>query len=354
MAVRKLRDRWSVDFHSEGVRYRVRSPANSRAGAMAYEQVLRQRLAHGLKIGEADDGMPKSLTFQEASDQWFSTYVTTNIKPSVQREYRKILVQHLLPRFGRRQLRSLTTLDIEQFKAVHTKRGLQPSTVNNYLIVLSSLFTKARDFRWILTPPRIEWLKVPPQPFDFLSSEESARLLSANLGSRWHDMIFCGLRTGMRVGELLALQWDDLSLQGRVITVSRSLVRGVEGSPKNNRIRHIPMTADLVRMFEQSERRHPYIFGQSDGSPSTLPMATRGLLTACKRAGLRKIGWHVLRHTFASQLSLAGVPLTAIQPLLGHATIQMTMRYSHLQPSAIASFVQVLDGRNGHPVVTPG
>jgi site-specific recombinase XerD len=70
------------------------------------------------------------------------------------------------------------------------------------------------------------------------------------------------------------------------------------------------------------------------------------LWRALKRAGLRLVGWHSLRHTFASQLAMAGAPLKAIQELLGHANIQMTMRYAHLSPEIARDAVQLLDRRS--------
>ena len=67
------------------------------------------------------------------------------------------------------------------------------------------------------------------------------------------------------------------------------------------------------------------------------------LWRACRRAGLRRVGWHILRHTFASHLVMRGVPLKAVQELLGHTTIQMTMRYSHLAPEIGRQAVAVLE-----------
>ena len=68
---------------------------------------------------------------------------------------------------------------------------------------------------------------------------------------------------------------------------------------------------------------------------------------SCRKAGLREIGWHVLRHTFASHLAMRGAPLKAIQELLGHATIQMTMRYAHLAPEVVNETVRLLDAPSG-------
>ena len=80
------------------------------------------------------------------------------------------------------------------------------------------------------------------------------------------------------------------------------------------------------------------------------------LYRACRRAGLRRIGWHVLRHTFASHLAMRGVPMKAIQELLGHTTLEMTMRYAHLSPDVRRDAVSLLDApapdRRGHDLGT--
>ena len=76
--------------------------------------------------------------------------------------------------------------------------------------------------------------------------------------------------------------------------------------------------------------------------------------SACRRAGLRQIGWHVLRHTFASHLVMKGAPLKAVQELLGHATIEMTMRYAHLSPSVRRDAVKLLDDRSWQKLAKTG
>ena len=81
------------------------------------------------------------------------------------------------------------------------------------------------------------------------------------------------------------------------------------------------------------------------GDPLTKGECKHPLWRACKRAGLRRIGWHVLRHTFASHLVMRGAPLKAVQELLGHATIMMTMRYAHLAPEIAREAVKLLDAR---------
>ena len=84
-----------------------------------------------------------------------------------------------------------------------------------------------------------------------------------------------------------------------------------------------------------------------DGATLRVPKTRYVMERSCKKAGLRPVGWHVLRHSFASHLAMRGAPLKAIQELLGHATIQMTMRYAHLSPDVSREAVRLLDRRGG-------
>ena len=345
MPVRKTRGRWHVDINFQGVRYRPRCPENTKASAQAYEAVLRRRLARGESIDNLKDTAREkesSKIFKEAAWQWYKTYVKTNTKPSVQRSYEMTLRVHLVPQFGSRKLDTLTSLDIEEYKAEKLRKGLAPKSVNNHLAILSKLLKDCKSWLWMKSVPQITWLKVPPQPYDFLTHQETRRLLDMNRESSWHDMILCAVRTGMRRGELKALRWKDIDLKRRKITVRRSLVCGVESSPKNNRVRHIPILDDLFGVMTSRSQTSEYVFPGENGGPLLEHKCTQGLHAACRSAGLRLIGWHTLRHTFASQLAAESVPIPAIQTLLGHSTIEMTMRYSHLSSSTLQTTISAL------------
>jgi site-specific recombinase XerD len=96
-----------------------------------------------------------------------------------------------------------------------------------------------------------------------------------------------------------------------------------------------------------------YVFCNADGSPITKDITKWPLWRACRRAGLRKIGWHCLRHTFASHLVMRGVPLKAVQELMGYATIEMTMRYAHLSPDVKRGAVMLLDSSDRRSAQRP-
>lgn len=347
MAVRKFRSSWWVDFQIRHNRYRYRSPENTREGALAYEAFLRQKISRGERIEKkllsAESAQTQPLLYVDFTEKWFETYVVPNNKRSTHRSKRNALDHHLIPFFGVKEIVMINVLAIEEFKALKLKDGLSPKTINNLLSVLRRSLTCAEEWELISKVPRVKWLRVPPPLNRFLSVEESERLLAGAENIFWHAFILCALRTGMRIGEICALDWSDINWERRTITVRRSVVEGVIDTPKNNRTRIIPMTDDLYALFERFRLVSGLIFPGPDGDhmrKSSWPW--KALHRACKHAGLPRMGWHVLRHTFASQLTAQSVPLKATQMLLGHSTIQMTERYAHLAQSSLQSAVMVL------------
>lgn len=115
------------------------------------------------------------------------------------------------------------------------------------------------------------------------------------------------------------------------------------GPPKNNRIRSIPLDADLYEMLYRRRKPTGFVFTNAKGRPLNHSYLTYHLEVLCKRVGLRRITWHALRHTFASHLAMKGVPLNIVQALLGHSTIVMTMRYAHVAPSTMRAAIELLN-----------
>jgi integrase len=198
--------------------------------------------------------------------------------------------------------------------------------------------------------PEIERLKAPKPDFDFFDFDEATRLVNAADGE-WRCMILVALRTGLRQGELLALRWEDVDLQKGLLRVRQSVTRGHVTEPKSGRSRDIPLSDDAVAALKaQRHLRGPLVFCADDGRMLRKEECKHPLWRACKRSGLRRIGWHVLRHTFASHLTMRGVPLKVVQELLGHATMEMTMRYAHLSLNVPREAVRLLDAGRGTQV----
>jgi integrase len=289
-------------------------------------------------------------TFEIFASEWMDTYAKTNNKASTVRSKYNSLRANLVPYFGKKLISQITDFDVEQFKAAQLKRGLSPKSINNELTVLRRCLKSALEWELIARLPRMRELRVAPQRYEVLTKEEADRLIQSAPEPMWREMIICGLNTGMRLGELCALGWEDINLATKTLTVRHSLVEGVMDSPKNNRIRIIPLTDELYQLLIKRSVKKGLVFAHPDGGhlrKSSWPW--KALQRACKAAGLRRIGWHALRHTFASELVRRGAAIRAVQLLMGHATVQMTERYSHLAPSALQETISLLENKDPAP-----
>lgn len=341
MAVRKLKKRWYVDITIDYIRHRIKSPENSKTGAEAYEAVLRHKLARGESIKAASS--QEEQTFGQFAPRWFEEYSIPNNKQSEQRAKRYILHSYLIPFFGKMPLTKITAQHVEQYKA-HMKGRVANKTLNNHLTVFKKCLGAAYEWgAFEGAPPKITWLKTTPPKMDYLTREE-ADLLVVNAEGIVQEMVLMALHTGMRQGEIKGLQWESIDWQNQVITVrhSRNDYSKELDSPKSNRIRHIPMTYDLYQILLRRRKTTGYVFLDADGHAFDDQRLRLRLARVCQKAGLRKIGWHTLRHTFASHLVMSGATLAEVQKLMGHSTITMTMRYAHLAPSALRSAIDLL------------
>ena len=191
------------------------------------------------------------------------------------------------------------------------------------------------------TVPRVKLLKVPPQRFDFLTFEELSRLVEAMKDDPERlALVLLGAEAGLRQGETMALEWGDVDLVAGLLTVRRSSWKGVIGTPKSGRERKVPLTGRLRTALKAIKHlKSELVLCLQDGKP-VYSVGHRG---CGKKAGLRLIGSHVLRHTFCSHLAMRGAARKAIQELVGHSTLTMTLRYMHLAPSALHEAIGLLN-----------
>jgi len=353
MTVRKIQKSWRVDIKHNHVRYRRKSPENSKSGAQAYEALLRQKLARGepLDVAEPDEKQKeREQKFEAFAWKWFDIHVRNNNKHSEISHKKYILRGNLVPFFGKTPIERINTLQVEQYKAKKIGKGLSAKTVNNHLTVLSSCLRTAQDWFDLKKLPKMKKLKAPPPETVFLSHEECVRLL-ANSNGVWREIIFTALKTGLRQGELRALQWEDIDWENKILTVRRSWCEYKKGfvTPKSNRERHIPLTNELYEMLLLRRQATGDIFIDERNQRFDGKTLNQKMIGACKKAGTKEITCHALRHTFASHLAMAGASLKAIQELLGHSNIQTTMRYAHLSSSTLREAVGLLEKVGGVP-----
>jgi integrase len=279
-------------------------------------------------------------TLSQFAEEFLGVYATTNNKPSEIASKKAILQQHLLPMFGKRRLDTLKPVDFEQYKARKLAEELSPKSVNNHLAVLSKLLRVAEEWELIGRAPRVKLLRLVEPEFTFFDFGETERLLGAADDEARPPILFA-LRTGLRQGELRALRPQDVDFAGKKIYVRRAAWRNVIGVPKSWRSRELPLADDAARAIEPLPRGQ-FVFAHPTGRIWHHNELKWRLFRTCKRAGLKPVGWHVLRHTFASHLVMRGVPIKVVQELLGHRDIRMTMRYAHLAPALRKDAVEAL------------
>ncbi len=198
------------------------------------------------------------------------------------------------------------------------------------------------EWEAIKSVPVIKRLKTPPIEFDHLSDNEQKLLLSHAKGI-YYDMILIAMDTGLRISELTVLKWEDINFQNMTLSVNRAKVKRVIGSTKSNKIRHVNLTDRLCKQLVKNKNKRGYMFTDEHGDSINAKRTRRNLYRTCEKAGLRKIGWHTLRHTFASRLASLGAPIISIKELLGHSSIEITMRYAHLSPSDFGNSINLLN-----------
>jgi integrase len=198
-------------------------------------------------------------------------------------------------------------------------------------------------------PCHIRLLKVPRTEMSFHDFEEYERLIEAasTIDPNAHLAVLLGGEAGLRCGEIMALDWDDIDLkrQPAHLVVRRSEWKGHVTTPKGGRSRRLPMTNRLAgALGAHKHLRGSRVLSQPDGVPLSQTVV-RGLVRkAARKAGLSTTGVHVLRHTFCSHLAMRGASVRAVQELAGHKDLSTTQAYMHLSPLALEDAIRLLDG----------
>lgn len=276
-------------------------------------------------------------------------------RPSGQRRALDAVV-HLVAHFSGRALRSLGAADIRGYIDRRRAEGDAPATINRELAVFSSALNYARrEWEWdVPNPVAGRRLREPEGRLRWLTRVEADRLIAAaeagDPQSAGHlpDLIRLALHTGMRKGELLGLEWSRIDLGARLAWLEgeRTKTGRRRSVPLNNAARGV-----LARRAEFRARHcpdSPWVWCHADGSRLTDPK--RSFASALKAAGIADFRFHDLRHTCASWLVSAGVPLPEVASLLGHSTVRMAERYAHLAPERVRAAVEILDmGESARP-----
>ena len=286
-------------------------------------------------------------TLEAFAPRFIEGYARANRqKPSGIAAKDSILRWHLIPELGSRRLDQITNEQVQQIKGrLHEK---SPKTVNNVLSVLSVLLKQAVEWGELdKLPCSIRMVRVARTDAAFHDFDAYERLLKAaqTIDARSYLIALLGGEAGLRAGEIVALEWADVDLDRRQIRVRHSDWCGELTAPKNGRIRFVGMTERLAAALRQHRHlRSRRVLCKDDGTPLTRQNAWSWVRYAATRAKV-PTGVHILRHTFCSHLAMQGAPMRGVQELVGHQSLAMTQRYSHLTPAALDATIKLLDNR---------
>ena len=339
----ELRGRiWWMNYRVNGERIRESAKTSNKKLA---EAILAKRKLSIAENRFLDVRRESVVKFRDFSSEYLERYSKPNKKSWKSSDLNSIrALNHF---FGDLALSKITQAMVEEYVRLrlsakkHGSDGkehyLAPATVNRELSCLKTMFTKAVEWGRVGSSPcvKVRKLKENNERTRFLTDVEMERLIGA-AGTKLRQVITVLIHTGMRKGELQNLKWSDLDFNRNLITLPQT---------KSGKVRYIPMNNVVKQVLLQRRiaKESPLLVFSGTKADRPWDFVT-AFIFARKRASLEDVRIHDLRHTFASHLCMKGVDIMTVKELLGHSSLEMTQRYSHLTDRHKAEAVARLDG----------
>ena len=288
-------------------------------------------------------------------DVWYEYYAKIKVRVSSHKTYEGYIKNHIKPNIGTIPLTKLTTLDlqmmyqklltggrVDRLESQNQPKGLSAKTVRNLNQIISSAMKLAMEQKLVAHNPAdgCALPRVEHREMKTLPAEQLAALLNEAKKTGVYEMYYLDLATGMRRGELLGLKWEDIDFDHGVIHIRRQIARlngTVQEAPlkTKNSYRNISIGADAVELLrhkkEQDSGKSVYVFPSPTGGPLAPDSVLHMLHRVLERAGLPKIRFHDLRHTFATLALQNGVDIKTVSGMLGHFSAGFTLdTYAHV------------------------
>ena len=351
---------WVLIYH--GGRRKAKKIGRDESMAREVAKRLEAKLALGEISMESERAAPK---MKEYAEKWLETYVKVLRRESTYDRYKSILKKYVYPSpIGKVPIDKIKRGDVRDLLLAVHGRGLSKASVSLLRDVVNGPLTHALDAELISVNPVTGLVKAlqierdKREHLDPFTHEEVNLFLTkcAAIYPEHYPFFLCAFRTGMRLGELLALRWGDVDFNGKFIQVARSYKRGRMTATKTGKVRRVDVSEQLfstLKAFHITRKEEGLKMGRGDAPElifhrAGMPMEQNHIRRIFKRildkAGLRKIRVHDIRHTYASLLLSDGVSLVYVKEQLGHSSIQMTVDiYGHWIPSSNRAMVNRLD-----------
>ncbi len=318
-----------LDYRINGRKRRYTLSRHPELNAAAARQEAIQ-VRGALRLGEdplaTRENRRQAPTIEDLFNDYMERHAKIHLRPNTIRSAEGMAKRHILPKIGRIKVADLTRRDVEE---LHQSIKEAPYQANRVLLLLSKMMNLAKGWEWRDNNPCEKVPKFHEDRRDrWLSTEEIERLCDAldqHSNQSAANAIRLMLLTGARRGEALTARWEDFNLELGIWTKPSH-------HTKQKRTEHVPLSAPAVQLLvsmKEANNGSPYLFpGDVAGKPL---QEIKGVwATLCKRAKIRDVRIHDLRHTYASHLVSSGMSLPIVGRLLGHTQPQTTARYAHL------------------------
>ncbi len=323
-----------MDFMYQGKRVRRSTGTSDKRLASAILAKVKTQIVEGEFFDKREE---QDRTFGEMMERYLAERAILKAPKSRVRDGSAL--KHLLPVFGGKLLAEVTPKSLTAYRTQRRTDGAATATINKELQLVRHAYNLAmREWEWCQTNPmhKISLEPAHNQVDRWLMAHEEDRLIDAS--PVWlREILTFALNTGMRQGEILALQWQDVDFYRGILVVMKS---------KNHERRTIPLNNMVFTLLSEKKsagRSDGPVFVTGRGNPLQVRYLARTFTKARNRAGLLDFRFHDLRHTFASRLVQRGIDLYKVQRLLGHKTGLMTQRYAHHCPESLREGVRVLE-----------
>lgn len=287
-----------------------------------------------IDAGELPPELDTTRTLRDGIDAWLKSLEASRARSH--RAYSEFTRYQILPRIGDAVIARLTKAHVMRWRD-ELRETFAATTANSALGCLSSAMGYFVDRGWIAVNPcrGVKQLEQLDRSYNWIKTRGEVERLLLHSPDELRDIIAAAIGTGMRIDELLHLQWVDIDLEARLITVQR----GRQGTVKGGRLRHVPILDSVLPMLRQRALRRAgatLVFPGKDGAVRAKTPVQCAYKFALKRAGLdTSLRFHDLRHTMASWWVVGGGDIFRLSRILGHSSVQITQRtYAHLAPEA--------------------
>lgn len=293
------------------------------------------------------------MTTKKLLTEWLNQHAKEHIKARTHNRYEELINLHIIPSIGNLEIKDVSRKSIQSLIVqkkisgnLHTGEKLSSSSVNMILSILNSAFEYACDMEYIYENPcsRVKKAKHEAKRIEAFTAEEQKKIeleILASNDKRLHGILLC-LYTGIRIGELLALTWDDIDFSRNVLQITKTVYKKrdklglwslcIDEPKTKSSVRTIPLTNHIVKILKKDRKNAASKYVVETKKGGQMPTRSYQYIFAklTSKVDVRNLNFHALRHTFATRALECGIDVKTVSDIMGHQNASVTLNcYAH-------------------------